>query len=79
MRFRTERRCGPARPSDVGRQAVWERMHALRVSQNEVARRAGVSSGHLIQIMTGTRNPVARNAESVQNPAEAPSTSRLLY
>ncbi|MDE2860929.1 MAG: helix-turn-helix domain-containing protein [Chloroflexota bacterium] len=47
----------PARCADVDRQAVWERMDAHGISQNEVARRAGVSSGHLSQIMNGSRTP----------------------
>ena len=47
----------PARCADVDRQAVWDRMNAHGISQNEVARRAGVSSGHLSQIMNGSRNP----------------------
>ena len=44
---------------DVDRQVIWERMDALDVSQNEVARRAGISSGHLSQIMNGQRSPSA--------------------
>ena len=44
---------------DLDRQVVWERMDVLNVSQNEVARRAGISSGHLSQIMNGQRNPSA--------------------
>ena len=47
----------PARCADVDCQAVWERMNAHGISQNEVARRAGVSSGHLSQIMNGSRTP----------------------
>ena len=47
----------PADRADVNRQAVWERMNAHGISQNEVARRAGVSSGHLSQIMSGQRSP----------------------
>ena len=43
----------------IDRQVVWERMDALEVSQNEVARRAGISSGPLSQIMNGDRNPSA--------------------
>ena len=50
-------RVAPARCADVDRQAVWERMNAHGISQNEVARRAGVSSGHLSQIMNGSRSP----------------------
>ena len=34
-------------------------MDAIGVSQNEVARRAGISSGHLSQIMNGQRSPSA--------------------
>ena len=44
---------------DVDRQFIWQRMDELDVSQNEVARRAGISSGHLSQIMNGQRNPSA--------------------
>ena len=47
----------PAMCPDVDRQAVWERMDAHGISQNEVARRVGVSSGHLSQIMNGSRSP----------------------
>ena len=44
---------------DVDRQFIWQQMDELDVSQNEVARRAGISSGHLSQIMNGARNPSA--------------------
>ncbi len=44
---------------DVDRQFIWQRMDELDVSQNEVARRAGISSGHLSQIMNGQRSPSA--------------------
>ena len=47
----------PARCAEVDREAMWERMNAHDISQNEVARRAGISSGHLSQIMTGRRSP----------------------
>ena len=47
----------PARCADVDHQAVWDRMNAHGISQNEVARRAGISSGHLSQIMSGSRSP----------------------
>ena len=48
-----------ARCPDIDRQFIWERMDALSVSQNEVARRAGISSAHLSQIMNGRSNPSA--------------------
>ena len=47
----------PAQCADVDRHAVWERMNAHGISQNEVARRAGIRSGHLSQFMNGSRSP----------------------
>ena len=46
-----------ARPADIDPQALWERMDAHGWSQNETARRAGISTGHLSQIMNGQRTP----------------------
>ncbi len=47
----------PARQASVDREAVWDRMDVLDISQNEVARRAGIISAHLSQSMTGKTNP----------------------
>ena len=47
----------PAQPACIDREAVWDRMDAHDISQNEVARRAGISSAHLSQIMNGRNNP----------------------
>ena len=47
----------PAQPACIDREAVWERMNAHGFSQNEVARRAGISSAHLSQIMNCGTNP----------------------
>ena len=47
----------PAQPACIDREAVWERMNVHGVSQNEAARRAGISSAHLSQIMNGGTNP----------------------
>ena len=43
----------------VDPQVVWERMNAHGFSQNEVARRAGICSSHLSQIMNGKASPSA--------------------
>ena len=43
----------------VDPKAVWDRMDAHGISQNEVARRAGISSAHLSQIMNGKSSPSA--------------------
>ena len=47
----------PAQCASVDREAVWDRMELLGISQNEVARRAGVSSSHLSQVMAGRATP----------------------
>ena len=49
----------PAQPACIDREAVWDRMDAHGFSQNEVARRAGISSAHLSQIMNGKSSPSA--------------------
>ncbi len=38
---------------------VWELLNRLNLSQNELARMAGISSGYLSQLMSGTRRPSA--------------------
>ena len=38
---------------------VWELLNRLNMSQNDLARLAGISSGYLSQLMTGTRRPSA--------------------
>ena len=49
-------RVEPAQPRSVDPRALWDRMEAHDISQNETARLAGISSGHLSQIMNGQRN-----------------------
>ncbi len=47
----------PSQQVYIDREAVWGRMDAHGLSQNEVARRAGISSSHLSQIMNGNSSP----------------------
>ena len=47
----------PEQPASIDREAMWGRMDAHGFSQNEVARRAGISSANLSQIMNGRNNP----------------------
>ena len=49
----------PAQPACIDREAMWDRMDAHGFGQNEVARRAGISSAHLSQIMNGKSTPSA--------------------
>jgi len=43
----------------VDQQVLWERMDAHGISQSEAARRAGISTGHLSQVMNGKASPSA--------------------
>ena len=53
----------------VDPQALWERMDAHGWSQNEVARRAGISVSYLSQIMNGQRTP---SGPVLRRPARRP-------
>ena len=50
-------RVEPAQPRDVDTGTLWDRMDAHDLSQNETARRAGISPSLLSQIMNGQRKP----------------------
>ena len=50
-------RVEPAQPPTVDQRALWDRMDAHQISQNETARLAGISSAHLSLIMSGRRTP----------------------
>ena len=47
----------PAHKPSVDCRALWDRMDAHGISQNEVARRAGISKGYLSDIIAGKRTP----------------------
>ena len=49
----------PAKRASVDQQALWSRMDAHGISQNEAARQAGISSAHLSNIMAGKASPSA--------------------
>ena len=50
-------RVAPEQCPGIDREAVRERMRAHGVSQNQVARQVGISSGYLSQVMNGNRAP----------------------
>lgn len=54
-----------AQRANVNQQAPWDQMDAHGISQNEAARRAGISSAHLSRIMTGKATPVEGRSEAV--------------
>ena len=59
----------------VDPRALWDRMDAHGYSQNQVARLAGISTGHLSLIMNGQRTPsgdvLRRLHEVVFKPTQA--------
>ena len=46
--------------------AVWRLLDELDISQNELARLCGLSSGYISQLMSGTRSPSARVRREIQ-------------
>lgn len=55
----------------VRAQAVWERQARLSLTQNGLARRLGVTSGHLSLILSGRRRPSAALRERMLCVLEA--------
>ena len=74
---------GPARVESapipgVDCRALWDRMDAHGYSQNETARLAGISSGHLSQIMNGQRNPSGEVLRKLHGVLFRPSAAELV-
>ncbi len=64
----------PASRAKLNPYAVWERLNRLNMAQNQLARLAGLSSGYLSQLMTGTRCP---SAETRKRLMEALGVARF--
>ena len=67
-----------AQPADINPQALWERMDAHGWSQNETARRAGISAGMLSQVMNGKRKPSGDLLRRLHEVLFAPSPAELV-
>ncbi len=67
-----------AEVADIDPQVLWERMDAHGISQNEVARRVGISTGYLSQVMNGQRRPSAKVLRRLYDVLFAPSPSELV-
>ena len=67
-----------AQPADVDPQALWERMDAHGWSQNETARRAGISKAMLSQMMNGQRTPSGDVLWRLHKILFAPSPAELV-
>ena len=64
--------------ADVEPRVLWERMDAHGISQNEVARRVGISNGYLSQVMNGQRKPSAKVLRRLHEVLFAPSPAELV-
>ena len=67
-----------AQCADVDPAVLWERMDAHDISQNETARRAGISSGMLSLIMNGQRKPSGDVLRRLHQVLFAPSPAELV-
>ena len=68
----------PAGIPSIDCRALWDRMEAHDISQNETARLAGISSGHLSQIMNGQRNPSGEVLRKLHGVLFRPSAAELV-
>ena len=71
-------RVEPAQPRSVDCRALWDRMDAHGYSQNEVARLAGISSGHLSQVMNGQRTPSGEVLKNLHGVLFKPTAAELV-
>ena len=62
----------------VDPRALWDRMETHGYSQNETARRAGISSALLSQIMNGNRTPSGKVLEKLHGVLFQPSSEELV-
>lgn len=56
----------PAAKVRLNQRCVWGRIDQLNMSQNALARRLGITSGYLSQLMTGSRCPSAEMRKHLQ-------------
>ena len=72
------RRKRPARPRVLlNRDAVWALLDQLGISQNELARQCGLSSGYFSQLMNGSKSPSPRVRRKLQEVLGVSDFDRL--
>ncbi len=67
-----------AQPPTVDPRTLWDRMEAHGISQNEAARRAGISPAMLSQIMNGQRTPSGKVLRQLHEVLFRPSAAELV-
>ena len=68
----------PAERSAVDPRVQWDRMDAHGISQNEMARRAGISRSYLSQVMNGQRKPSGDVLRRLREVLFRPSAAELV-
>ena len=68
----------PAQRPTVDPRVLWDRMDAHGLSQNETARRAGISNALLSQIMNGQRTPSGKVLRKLHEVLFQPSAAELV-
>ena len=58
-------------------EAVWERLNRLNMSQNELARMLGISTGHLSRLINGRRCPSPRMRKLLMDALDCPAFDDL--
>ena len=71
-------RIEPAQRPAVDPRVLWDRMDAHGISQNEAARRAGISNALLSQIMNGQRTPSGKVLRKLYEVLFQPSAAELV-
>ena len=71
-------RIEPAQRPTVDPRALWDRMDVHGLSQNETARRAGISNALLSQIMNGQRTPSGKVLRKLHEVLFRPSAAELV-
>ena len=71
-------RVEPAQTPTVDPRALWDRMEAHDISQNETARLAGISSAHLSNIMNGKATPSGEVLAKLHGVLFRPSAAELV-
>ena len=56
----------PLRRVELNAGAVWDRLDRLNMTQNDLARLLGISTGYLSRLVNGTRSPSPRMRRRIQ-------------
>ena len=61
----------------VNARTVWDRLDRLNMSQNDMARRLGITSAYLSRLINGRRNPSPRMRGRLQEALGSPEFDDL--